>query len=146
MSELQQFSSALQAGGYRLTRARKLIFETLLAGGGHMSAADVAAAVQRREPSVARMTVYRTLELLRQLGLAQPVYQGSGAAHYVLMDNGHHHHLLCSGCDQVIEFDDCVAQEISRRLGERFDFEIQGHLIEFYGLCGPCRAGRAPAK
>src|SRR5690606_22872792 len=122
MSRLDELSRALQAGGYRVTRARQLIFEALLESGGHVSADDLMAAVHGREPSVGRMTVYRTLDLLRQLGLVQPVYQGTGAAHYVLMDQGHHHHLVCSSCDRVIEFDECMTQEMARELGERYGF------------------------
>lgn len=141
MSRLEDLSKALQAGGYRVTRARQMIFEALIESGGHVSADEVAAVVNRREPSVGRMTVYRTLDLLRQLGLVQPVYQGTGAAHYVLMDQGHHHHLVCSSCNRVIEFEECIAQEMGKLLGERFGFEIQGHLLEFYGLCGTCREG-----
>jgi len=139
MSNLNELSTALKAGGYRLTRAREVIFQALVESGGHVSADDVVDAVHRREPSVGRMTVYRTLELLRQLGLVQPVYQGTGAAHYVLMDQGHHHHLVCSTCDRVIEFEECIAQEMSKLLGERFDFQIQGHLLEFYGVCPQCQ-------
>jgi Fur family transcriptional regulator, ferric uptake regulator len=139
MNKLNRLSEALQASGYRLTRARKAIFQALIESGGHVSADDIVAAVHRRDPSVGRMTVYRTLELLRQLGLVQPIYQGTGAAHYILMDEGHHHHLICSTCDRVIEFDECMAQEMGKRLGERFGFQIQGHLLEFYGRCPDCQ-------
>jgi Fur family ferric uptake transcriptional regulator len=139
MDRLRELSEALQTGGYRVTRARKAIFRALIDIGGHVSADDIVSAVRRQEPSVGRMTVYRTLELLRQLGLVQPVYQGTGAAHYVLMDEGHHHHLICSTCDRVIEFDECMAQEMGKLLGERFGFEVQGHLLEFYGVCAECR-------
>ena len=139
MSRQEELNKALQAGGYRVTRARQVIFNVLMESGGHVSADDLVAAVREREASIGRMTVYRTLDLLRQLGLVQPVNQGTGAAHYVLMHQGHHHHLVCSICDRVIEFDECVAQEMSRALGDRFGFEIQGHLLEFYGVCGECR-------
>lgn len=142
MSRLDELRRVLQAGGYRMTEARRVIFEALVDSGGHVSADEVAAAVHRREPGVGRMTVYRTLELLRQLGLVQPVYQGTGAAHYVLMDQGHHHHLICSGCDRVIEFEECIAQEMERVLAERFGFKIQGHLLEFYGTCRACCEGQ----
>lgn len=139
MSKLSELSEALQAGGYRVTRARKAIFQVLVDSGGHVSADDIVSAVRQVEPSVGRMTVYRTLDLLRQLGLVQPVYQGTGAAHYVLMDEGHHHHLICTVCDHVIEFDECMAQELGQQLTERFGFRIQGHLLEFYGICAECQ-------
>ncbi len=137
--QLQVFTLTLQENGYRLTRARQAVVTALLSSGGHVSADALAEVVRESAPQVGRMTVYRTLDLLSELGLVRPVYQGTGAAHYVLMDDGHHHHLVCSTCDTVIEFDDCVLEEIERVIGERFQFEVRGHLLEFYGRCHHCR-------
>lgn len=137
--QLTQLHAALTARGYRLTAARRAILAALVACGGHVSADELAERVHEEAPSVGRMTVYRTLDLLCQLNLIRPVYQGTGAAHYVLLHQGHHHHLVCGTCDKVIEFDDCVLGEIEEVVGQRFNFEVQGHLLEFYGLCADCR-------
>lgn len=136
---MRVIANRLQVSGYRLTPARQAIVEALLDIEGHVSADDLVEVVHGRAPQVGRMTVYRTLDLLSTLGLARPVYQGTGAAHYILLADGHHHHLVCSVCDVVIEFDDCVLTEVERMLGERFQFEVQGHLLEFYGRCQNCR-------
>lgn len=133
------FAARLQENGYRLTESRRAVVVALLATGGHVSADALVNVVHENAPQVGRMTVYRTLELLSELGLVRPVYQGTGAAHYVLMADGHHHHLVCSMCDTVIEFDDCVLAEIEQVIGKRFEFEVQGHLLEFYGRCTNCR-------
>lgn len=130
---------ALRENGHRLTQARQAIVGTLVRSGGHVSADELAYLVREKAPNVGRMTVYRTLDLLQQLGLIRAIYQGTGAAHYVLLDEGHHHHLLCSNCDRVFEFEDCVVKEMGKAISDRFDFEIQGHLLEFYGLCPQCR-------
>lgn len=132
-------SVALQEKGYRLTAARQAILQTLVGCGGHVTADDLAARVREDAPGVGRMTVYRTLELLSELGLIRPVYQGTGAAHYVLMADGHHHHLICSVCHRVIEFDDCVLGEIERLICNRYQFEVQSHLLELYGRCPDCQ-------
>jgi Fur family transcriptional regulator, ferric uptake regulator len=137
--QLTHFVRSLQSQGHRLTPARHTILEALITSGGHLTADDLADLVRREQPGIGRMTVYRTLDLLNELGLIRPVYQGTGAAHYVLMQNGHHHHLVCSTCDQVIEFEECVLEEIAERLGGRFNFQVQGHLLEFYGRCEACR-------
>jgi Fur family transcriptional regulator, ferric uptake regulator len=137
--QLTRFARLLQGQGHRLTPARRTILEVLIRSGGHLSADDLADLVRQDRPGIGRMTVYRTLDLLNELGLIRPVYQGTGAAHYVLMDNGHHHHLVCSTCDRVIEFDDCVLEEMAERLGGRFNFQVRGHLLEFYGLCEACQ-------
>jgi Fur family transcriptional regulator, ferric uptake regulator len=136
---LQLMQKALHDNGYRLTAARRAILAVLAQAGGHVSADELADLVRVDVPGVGRMTVYRTLDLLHELELVRPVYQGTGAAHYVLMEDGHHHHLVCSTCDRVIEFDDCVLEEVEKIVGQRFNFEVKGHLLEFYGRCQECR-------
>jgi len=85
------------------------------------------------------MTVYRTLDLLTELGLVRPIYQGTGAAHFVLLVEGHHHHLVCTSCDSIVELDACLLTDIEQRLVGNTDFEIRGHLLEIFGLCRQCR-------
>ena len=131
--------TAVQEQGYRLTAARQTILQALADSGGHVTADDLVAMVRQEAPGVGRMTVYRTLELLNNLGLIRPVYQGTGAAHYILMDNGHHHHLVCSACHKVIEFSDCVLGEIERLVCGRFQFQVESHLLEVYGRCPDCQ-------
>lgn len=132
-------SNKLEEKGYRLTAARLAILAGLIDSEGHVSADELVDIVHQNHPGVGRMTVYRTLDLLTELGLIRPVYQGSAAAHYVLMDDGHHHHLVCSQCNQVIEFDQCVLREIEQSVSNYYRFEIQGHLLEIYGRCQACR-------
>lgn len=132
--------AAIQAGGHRLTTARLAIVDTLVASGGHISADDLVGLVHERQGGIGRMTVYRTLDLLGALGVVRPVYQGTGAAHYILLDDGHHHHLVCSQCERTIHFADCALQDVAREIGARYDFHIDSHLLEFYGVCADCRA------
>ena len=135
---LSGLEQALQERGYRLTAARRAILAALADAGGHVTADELAAAVHRVAPRVGRMTVYRTLDLLGELGLLRPVYQGTGAAHYVLLLDGHHHHLVCSRCRRVIEFDECALAELAETVGRRYGFAVEGHLLEFYGRCSEC--------
>ncbi|MBK8901976.1 MAG: transcriptional repressor [Anaerolineaceae bacterium] len=138
-TRLNNIQSALKQKGYRLTSSRQKIVQALLGCGGHITADGLLEVVHETDATVGRMTVYRTLELLSELGLIRPVYQGTGAAHYILLDGGHHHHLICSGCDEVIEFDECGLQEVGKLLAERFNFVVEGHLVEFYGRCPNCQ-------
>jgi Fur family ferric uptake transcriptional regulator len=136
---LASLCGSLERNGHRLTAARQAILEVLVASEGHVSADELVELVRAQHPKIGRMTVYRTLELLSEIGAARPVYQGTGAAHYILMDNGHHHHLVCSRCARVVEFDDCLLEKLEEVIGGRFDFQVQGHLVELYGLCAECR-------
>ena len=137
--QVNVMTQTLSEKGYRLTGARRAIMRALVKSGGHITADDLAELVRTEAPSVGRMTVYRTLDLLCSLALIRPVYQGSGAAHYVLMDNGSHHHLVCIRCGQVIEFDHCGSEALGRELSQRYDFQIHTHLLEFHGVCEACQ-------
>ncbi len=133
------FTKKLAESGYRLTQSRRAIVQALVACGGHITADDLTIKVHEMAPMVGRMSVYRTLELLCELGLARPIYQGTGAAHYILLDGGSHHHLICNRCGLVIEFDHCAADEVGQTLSARFNFQIQSHLLEFHGICTDCQ-------
>lgn len=132
-------ADAITKNGYRLTPARRAIIEALVACEGHITADDLAERVRAAAPRVGRMTVYRTLELLCELGAIRPIYQGTGAAHFILMQNGRHHHLICNRCHRVIEFEDCFGEEMAQQLAARFNFDLSGHLLELHGLCEGCR-------
>lgn len=136
---LAALRQVLKDTGHRLTAARLLILETMVASGGHLTADELAEEARSRQSNIGRMTVYRTLDLLCELGLIRPMYQGTGAARFVLMDDGHHHHLVCSSCDRVFEFNDCVVTELEQSLGGRFSFEVRGHVLELFGFCEDCQ-------
>lgn len=137
-------AEAIVAKGYRMTHARQVIIEQLVASGGHITADDLATQVRATAPQVGRMTVYRTLELLCELGQLRPIFQGTGAAHYILMSEGSHHHLICVRCNQVIEFDECRTDELTAQLSETYNFQVQGHLLEIHGVCAQCQATDFP--
>jgi Fur family ferric uptake transcriptional regulator len=104
----------------------------------HLTAPDVVDAVQRRAPDIGRASVYRTLDLLTRLGLAQSSTLGGAAATYVLTPERHHHHVVCVDCHRTVEFDDCVLRELENQLAETLGFELEGHLVELYGRCPEC--------
>jgi Fur family ferric uptake transcriptional regulator len=137
VSKLEQ---SLRDGGHRLTSSRLVILEALVESGGHLSADELASTVRSKVDSVSRMTIYRTLDLLCDLGHVRPVYQGARAARFILLEDGRHHHFVCSGCDRVYEFDDCFLEELLDRLQSTAGFDVQAHLLELYGLCDNCQA------
>jgi Fur family ferric uptake transcriptional regulator len=138
-SSLAEFKTMLASRGYRLTRARHAVLRALVGAGGHLSADELAELLRESGSEVGRMTVYRTLDLLTELGLVRPIYQGTGAAHYILMVDGHHHHLVCTRCHAVVEIDSCIVKNIERQVMSRSGFEVHGHLLEVFGICEDCR-------
>ena len=137
--QIESLSAGLVDAGHRLTYARRTITETLVRSGGHITADDLVARVREKSPRIGRMTVYRTLDLLTELGLVHPIFQGSGAMHYILMAGGDHHHLMCNQCNKVIEFDDCGSEDLMEVLAAKFGFSVQSHLFEVHGVCRECR-------
>jgi Fur family ferric uptake transcriptional regulator len=127
----------LRAAGYKITPPRLAVLEVIEQKGEHLNPNEILAQAKAIHPALGRATVYRTLELLTQLGVVRPIYVGESGPTYIRAD-GNHHHLVCSNCGIVIDFDQCVADQMASELHARFGFQIKSHLLEFYGLCAEC--------
>ena len=128
----------LRAAGYKITPPRLAVLEVIEQKGEHLNPNEILEQAKAIHPALGRATVYRTLELLTQLGVVRPIYVGESGPTYIRAD-GNHHHLVCSRCGQVIDFDQCVADQMTQELSSRFGFQITSHLLEFYGLCEKCK-------
>ncbi|PWH20598.1 MAG: transcriptional repressor [Ardenticatenia bacterium] len=133
-------AEALRRAGYKLTAPRKAIIQVLEQEGEHLSSGEVLMLGRQIYPLLSRATVYRTLGLLTDLGLIRPILlkEKDTAQRYVTSEGGHHH-LVCSTCGTVFEFERCNADYLAAELAERFDFQIRSHLLEFYGTCHACQ-------
>jgi len=131
----------LRRAGHRVTSARLAVLQVLdeAEAGEHLRPMRVLERGQGIYPALSRATVYRTLELLTELGIVRPIYLGDAERYFIRADEGHHH-VVCSGCSAVVGFEDCVVDDLRELLSRRLGFEIQGHLLEFYGLCPDCLA------
>ena len=133
------FLQRLQDAGYKLTNARRTVLAVLQDNDGHITSSDVLDMVSAVDDTIGRASVFRTLDLLTRLGIIRPTYiDNAMTPTYVLMAGGHHHHIICTNCHQVIEFDDCGLGEITRTLEAKYQVELTGHLLEFYGQCADC--------
>ena len=140
MSQQNVHIDTLKLAGYRLTQARLTVLRVLEREHGHITSADVLAAVERLNPMIGRASIFRTLDLFTQLGIIRPTYiNTSMTPTYVLMHGGHHHHVICTACNRFFEFDDCGLDALKRNLEETLGIAISGHLLEFYGLCKTCQ-------
>jgi Fur family ferric uptake transcriptional regulator len=137
-SEAEKILNLVVQNGYRRTASRLAIIDALVNCAGHITADNLADKVRQQAPHVGRMTVYRTLDMLSELGVVRPIFQGTGAAHYILMANGSHHHLICNRCHDVIEFEECSTAQLIEQLAKQFNFHISSHLLELHGLCEKC--------
>ena len=138
--------------GYRITVPRQEILRVLSQTEEHLSAEEIYFRVHKIYPSVGLTTVYRTLELLADMGLLFRFDFGDGKARYELAMGPkgvrHHHHLVCASCGRVIDYTDFINEEkelldkAEKGLSKKFNFEIKDHFIRFYGLCDKCQKRR----
>lgn len=129
----------LKDAGYRLTKVRLTVLQILEDHGGHMTSSQILDAIQEQDRSIGRASVFRTLDLLTGLMIIRPTYiESSITPTYVLMPDGHHHHIVCSNCNAIIEFQDCNLDNLTTQLEHTYGVKITGHLLEFYGMCSAC--------
>ena len=132
--------TALEGAGYRLTEPRRSLAALIAEQEGHFTAASLVDAARERRLGVGRATVFRTLEVLEDLGAVERLDLPSGEHAYVGCEPAHHHHVVCSGCGRTDEIDDeglrTVVADVARRTGYRVD----EHRLELFGLCPACQA------
>lgn len=127
----------LRERGYRLTPQRQLVLEAVDAL-EHATPEDILAEVRRTASGVNISTVYRTLELLEELGLVSHAHLGHGAPTYHLADRHHHMHLVCRDCGQVTEVDVATAAPLTDRLRAEFGFDTDMKHFAIFGRCAAC--------
>lgn len=135
------FKQELRAKGYRLTPQRQLVLEAV-AKLPHGTPDAICAAVQRTASGVNISTIYRTLELLEELGLVTHTHLGHGAPTYHMADTPRHLHLVCRSCGNIIETDASAADPLVTRLRAEYGFETD---VEHFSLLGRCRDCATPA-
>lgn len=138
-AHLADDATRLQQGGYRLTEPRRIIIAALRDSRRYCTAAQLHQRLQGR--SVGLASVYRTLELLAGLGLAERRAEQGGEASFLYCSPRHHHHVICTGCGAVREIDAafCPDVALTQAVERATDFQIARHTLDFYGLCAGCR-------
>ena len=133
-------AQTLKSAGYKLTMPRLTILNLLEQSGGHTTSAELLTLVEQSDPSIGRASVFRTLELLIKLGIVWTSGQGGSTIHYMVMPGGHHHHIVCKHCNKLIEFPDCRLGTLLADLEREYGVQVEGHLLEVYGVCRECLA------
>lgn len=123
--------------GLRSTRQRDLIVDAFFRAGRHVNAEELHRSVRKKDPSVGVATVYRTLRLLTESGVAAARNFGDGQSVYEIADE-HHDHLICTGCGDIIEFENEAIEALQLETAKRHRFTITHHKLELYGLCERC--------
>lgn len=146
-AELEHFRQMLQAymdrKGLRSTGQRKLIVETFFRADNHVSIEELLAQVREKDRRVGYATVYRTLKLLAECGVANERRFGDGLTRYELADDAtHHDHLICVDCGDIVEFEEPRIEELQEAVARRYGYEVRSHKHELYGVCPRCQSKR----
>ena len=139
MSPCQTFLETLRSHGFRITPQREMIIEAIAHQGNHINADEVFALIQKRTHSVNIATVYRTLELLVEQGLASRIDLGEDRVIYATHQHGPHIHLVCRQCGQVLDADQEMLSAFNHQLQSDYQFAVDLQHISMLGLCRDCQ-------
>lgn len=135
-----RLAAYMEKKGLRSTTQRRLVTDTFFRSEGHLSIEDLLARVRRKDPKVGYATVYRTLKLLKECGLAYERHFGDGVSRYeVAYQDEHHDHLICLECNRIVEFEDEAIEHLQDQLARSHGFMLKRHKHELYGICGECQ-------
>lgn len=144
--EKEVFLEHIQKAGLRRTGQRDLIMEIFLRTEEHLTSEDLYWLVQKEDPTVGNTTVYRTLKLLTEAGLAREVRFGDNRTYYEHHYNHQHHdHMICTECGKVIEFFSADIEDLQDQMAEKFGFRPTHHSLRLWGVCDECQKQESAA-
>lgn len=139
----EMLKAQLARRGLKSTRQRTLIVDTFLAAKGHLDVDALLAQVRQADPRISAATVYRTMKLLAELGIAHAQRFGDGHTRYEsAVDRHHHDHLICTRCGNIIEFENDRIEALQDSVARRHGFKVTRHKLELYGLCQSCQKAK----
>lgn len=144
MSDLRErelLARYLEEHNLKHTRQRDVILDAFLASKGHVTSEELYQRVREEHPNIGYTTVYRTMKLLADAGVAQERRFGDGLTRYEV-EQDHHDHLVCLGCGRIVEFECEEIEEAQAEIAARYRFRLVRHRHELYGYCAACGSSR----
>ena len=143
---LNEFNDYLNDHGFRHSEAREQVAKVFFNTNSHIGIEDLYERVRKEHSKIGIATVYRTLNLLVDSGLALKRDFDTGAVTYERRPEEHHDHLICSSCKKVIEFHNEKIEKLQDKVAAKHGFELTFHKMELYGLCSKCVKKRKSSK
>lgn len=140
MGDQTAIITAFDRAGLRVTEPRRSLAALIGEQDGHFTAADLVEAAQVQHLGIGRATVFRTLEVLEDLGAVERLDLPSGEHAYVGCEPAHHHHLICSRCGRTDEIEDAGLRTVVSDVARRTGYRVDDHRLELFGLCPACLA------
>ena len=145
----ERLSQWISDNGLKATRQRDVIVDTFFGSKGHLSVDELLAEVTKRDAHIGAATVYRTMKILTDAGLASARHFDDGQTRYEpALDRAHHDHLICTSCHAIVEFENERIEELQDLVAREHGFTVTRHKLELYGLCKACqdKAGQVPLR
>ncbi len=134
------FAEYLAEKNLKMTPQRQTILDTLLRKGGHLSSEELYAKVKKIDKSIGQATIYRTLKLLNESGLVEPLDFADGVTRYEpSYGKEHHDHLICEKCGANLEILDELIETRQEELAKQYGFTLLRHKMYLYGICSKCQ-------
>ncbi len=130
-----KLASYLAERGLRITRQRKVIADAFFETAGHPTMEELLAKVRETDKNVGQATVYRTLRLLVEAGLAEQSNFGDGTARYEPVSSDHHDHLVCRDCGRIVEFYNDTIERLQDEIAKAHSFAVEHHEMVIYARC-----------
>lgn len=131
---------ALEGAGYRLTSPRRALARLIATRAGHFTAEELLRESRRGRLGVGRATIFRSLDVLADLGIVERVDLPGGAHAFVACEPTHHHHVVCSSCGRTTGAPDLGLEQVAAAIGRETGFRVMSHRLELFGLCPDCQA------
>jgi Fur family transcriptional regulator, ferric uptake regulator len=126
--------------GLKPSEPRNAVLEAFFDARGHVSLAEIHALARVRHPNVGLATVYRTMRLVEEAGLAgRHEFQGGGSRYETTVGRAHHDHLICQYCSAIAEFESPEIEQLQEQIAADRGFTLHGHRHEIYGICAACQ-------
>lgn len=132
------FYNYLSNKGLKSTSQREIIVDTFLRTKGHLPIEELLKRVRKRNINISYATVYRTLKLLIECGVAKERHFSNSPAVYERIVDEHHDHMICLECGKIIEFENEEIEALQEQVAKLHHFTIFRHKHEIYGRCNRC--------
>ncbi|AJC86001.1 Fur family transcriptional regulator [Campylobacter sp. RM16704] len=136
----ERFKKILKDNGLKYTKQREILLKTLYNSDIHYTPESLYVEIKRKNPelNVGIATVYRTLNLLEESGMATSISFGASGKKFELANKPHHDHLICKSCGKIVEFENSIIEQQQMLIAKEYNFKLTGHLMQLYGLCPQC--------
>ncbi len=140
MERKKAFKEFMTRKGLKSTQQREIILDEFLRSSSHLSTEDLYLRLRKRHPGIGYATVYRTLKLFAESGIAEERHFGDGQTRYESVSGQEHHdHLICTACGAILEFENPEIERLQDKVAKEHGFRIKSHRLDLYGLCGNCQ-------